>query len=131
MRYLRARAIASTSFGTTLCTTPAVVAATWGPPSTSFVASSPVEDFTRGGPAAKIDAVSVIATKSHSGAVSAPCPADAPRTRQTIGTVPDSSARPIRSPGRRPDAVSVTRWPAPSSIITSGTRSWSASWHRR
>ena len=48
-----------------------------------------------------------------------------------MGTSPDSSARPIRSPGRRPDAVSVTRCPAPSSIMTSGTRSWPASWHSR
>lgn len=72
-----------------------------------------------------------MATKSHSGAVRAPCPADAPSTRHTRGTTPDSSARPRRSPGRRPTAASVTRWPAPSSSITSGTRSWRASWHRR
>ena len=93
--------------------------------------SSPVADRTRGGPAAKIEADSVMATKSHSGAVSAPWPADAPSTRPTMGTTPDSSTRPIRSPGRRPPAVSVTRCPAPSSIITSGTRSWRASWHSR
>ena len=96
-----------------------------------MVTSSPVAERTSGGPAAKIDADSVMATKSLSGAVRAPWPADAPHTRLTRGTSPESSASPIRSPGRRPEADSVTRWPAPSSTITNGTRSWRASWHRR
>ena len=123
--------MASASSATRLCTTPPDPMATSGPPRASLVTSSPVADRTSGGPAAKIEAVSVMATKSHSGAVRAPWPAEAPSTRLTMGTSPDSSARPIRSPGRRPDAVSVTRCPAPSSIMTSGTRSWRASWHSR
>ena len=123
--------MAARSSGTTLCTTPAASAATCGPPSASLVTSSPVADFTSGGPAAKSEADSVMTTKSDNGAVNAPWPADAPSTRHTSGTTPESSARPSRSPGRRPAAESVTRWPAPSSSITSGTRSCKASWHRR
>ena len=50
--------------------------------------SSPVADRTSGGPAAKIDADSVMATKSHSGAVSAPWPGRGPEHQADHGHEP-------------------------------------------
>ena len=49
-----------------------------------------------------MDAYEVITTKSESGAASAPCPAEAPMTRQTIGTWPERSARASRVVRRAP-----------------------------
>ena len=63
-----------------------------GPPSSSFVMSSPKEALTRGGPAVKIDACSVMTVKSASGALRAPWPAECPRTAVASGMRPDASA---------------------------------------
>ncbi len=95
--------------------------------------SSPVASFTSGGPAENSDAPSTITTKSMSGAVSAPCPADGPITTATVGTSPDRCARVWRSFGARPRRSNAfcVRSPAPSSSMTSGTRSCPASSARR
>ena len=71
-RYRRAIPIAASSSGATLCATPARSTATCGPPSSSFVTSSPVAACTSGGPAVNIEADSVMIVKLLSGAVSAP-----------------------------------------------------------
>ena len=102
--------------------------ATDGPPSASFVMSSPVEALTTGGPAVNTQLRSVMTRKSDIGAISAACPAAAPHTAVTIGTLPEHIACSVRSTGWRPiPCVAVGRPPAPSSTITSGTRSCSAS----
>src|SRR5437016_1539810 len=49
---------------------------TCGPPSSSFVTSSPIASFTSGGPALKSCESGVITTKSDSGAVNASEPGD-------------------------------------------------------
>ena len=54
--------------------------------------SSPNEALTRGGPAVKIDACSVMTVKSASGALRAPWPAEGPRTAVASGMRPDASA---------------------------------------
>ncbi len=58
-RYSRTWSSAAASSGATLWTRP-LGTATDGPPSESLSISSPVASFTTGGPAVKIDAVSVI-----------------------------------------------------------------------
>jgi hypothetical protein len=84
-----------------LCTSP-LASATSGPPNASFDTSSPIDSRTTGGPAVKIDACSVITAKSDIGAISAPCPADAPITPVTTGTRPEHCACTSRSVGARP-----------------------------
>ena len=61
------------------------------------------------------------------GATSAPCPADEPSTAVIIGTWPEQRDCASRSVGARPYALPSARNPAPSSIITRGTRSRTAS----
>ena len=103
--------------------------ATSGPPSSSFVISSPSDAFTSGGPAVKIDAFCVMIEKSASGALSAPCPADGPRTTAANGIRPDASACACRSPGVLVvggSSGSGGLWPAPSRSMISGMRSCSA-----
>ena len=76
--------------------------ATSGPPRSSFEISSPVDSLTTGGPAVKIAPCSLMIRKSHTGATSAPCPADGPSTAATVGTRPEHCAWASRSVGVRP-----------------------------
>ena len=76
--------------------------ATVGPPRSSFEMSSPVDSFTTGGPAVKIAPWLLMIEKSHTGATSAPWPADGPSTAETVGTLPEHCAWAIRSVGVRP-----------------------------
>ena len=54
--------------------------------------SSPVDSLTTGGPAVKIAPWLLMIRKSHTGATSAPCPADGPNTAATVGTRPEHFA---------------------------------------
>src|SRR4051812_9162425 len=101
--------------------------ATPGPPSSSLVTFSPSDSATTGGPAVKIAACALITVKSDIGATSAPWPADEPSTAVMSGTCPEQRDCESRSVGARPYALPSARKPAPSSIITSGTRSRRAS----
>ena len=53
---------------------------------------SPSDASTTGGPAVKMAASGVMIEKSHSRAVTAPCPAEGPITPHTMGTSPDNAA---------------------------------------
>ncbi len=64
--------------------------------------SSPVDSLTTGGPAVKIAPWLLMIRKSHTGATSAPCPADGPSTAATVGTRPEHFAWASRSVGERP-----------------------------
>ena len=64
--------------------------------------SSPVDSLTTGGPAVKIAPCLLMIRKSHTGATSAPCPAEGPSTAATVGTRPEQCAWASRSVGVRP-----------------------------
>ena len=99
--------------------------ATAGPPSSAFPTRSPSDASTTGGPAVKMAASGVMSEKSHSSAVTAPWPAEAPITPHTMGTSPDRAAWACRSLGPPPPGSPGMggRCPAPSSSITRGMRS--------
>ena len=59
----------------------------------ALVISSPVDSRTTGGPAVKIAPVALMIRKSHTGATSAPCPADGPRTAPSGDRVDSGSSR--------------------------------------
>ena len=79
-----------------------LLSATSGPPRSSFEMSSPVDSLTTGGPAVKIAPWPVMIVQSHTGATSAPCPADGPNSPLTVGTFPEHRACANRSVGVRP-----------------------------
>lgn len=61
-----------------------------------------MDSFTTGGPAVKIAPCGLMMVKSHTGATSAPCPAEAPMIAETVGTLPEHRAWASRSVGVRP-----------------------------
>ena len=75
----------------------------------------------------KIAPCALITEKSDIGATSAPCPADAPSTAVINGTRPEQRACASMSVGVRACGRPSARKPAPSSSITSGTLSSTAS----
>ena len=99
--------------------------ATSGPPSSSLPTRSPMDASTTGGPAVKMAASGVMIERSHSRAVTAPCPAEGPITPQTMGTSPDKAACAWRSLGPPPPGSPGMggRCPAPSSSMINGMRS--------
>src|ERR1700716_2184849 len=97
-RYRRMSSITASSSSAELWMTP-LLSATSGPPSSSFEISSPVDSFTTGGPAVKIAPWRLMMVQSQTGATRAPCPADGPRTAETVGTRPEQRACAIRSVG--------------------------------
>src|SRR4030081_2820945 len=76
--------------------------ATLGPPRSSFEISSPVDSFTTGGPAVKIAPWRLMMVQAHTGATSAPWPAEGPSSPATVGTLPEHCACASRSVGVRP-----------------------------
>src|SRR3990170_1639324 len=97
-RYLRMSSSTASSSSARLWITPLAIA-TDGPPRSSFEISSPVDSFTTGGPAVKIVPCLLIMVQSHTGATSAPWPADGPSRPPTIGTFPEHCVWASRSVG--------------------------------
>src|SRR5262245_35793522 len=100
-RYVRMLSTTPSSSSARLWITP-LASATAGPPRSSLEISSPVDSFTTGGPAVKIAPCLLMIVKSHTGATSAPWPADGPSRPAIVGTLPEHRACASRSVGVRP-----------------------------